>query len=79
MRGLTLNVRNQQQLNYNNMRQNPLDELTDPLDGRRNIDVVNPNFFTRHPATKQLKGGPRTKRYGLVCDKRVIDPVVLLR
>ena len=68
------NVRGQQQLNYHIMRQNLLEELTDPLDERRNIDVVNPNFFTRHPATKQLKVGPRTKRYGLVFDKRVVDP-----
>lgn len=74
VRGFALNVRGQQQLNYNIMRQNLLDELTDPLDERRNIDIVNPNFFTRHPATKQLKVGPRTKRYGLVFDKRVVDP-----
>ena len=56
------------------LRQNLLEELTDPLDERRNIDVVNPSFFTRHPATKQLKVSPRTKRYGLVFDKRVVDP-----
>ena len=62
VRGFTLNVRDQQQLNYNIMRQTLLEELTDPLDERRNIDVINPNFFTRHPATKQLKVGPRTKR-----------------
>ena len=74
VRGFTLNVRGEQQLNYCIMRQNLLEELTDPLDERRNIDVVNPNFFTRHPATKQLKVGPRTKRYGLVFDKRVVDP-----
>ena len=74
VRGFTLYVRGQQQLNYNIMRQNLLDELTDPLDERRNINVVNPNFFTRHSATKQLKVGPRTKRYGLVFDKRVVDP-----
>ena len=74
VRGFTLNVRGQQQLNYIIMRQNLLEELTDPLDERRNIDVVNPNFFTRHPATKQLKVGPRTKRYALVFDKRVVDP-----
>jgi len=47
VRGFTLNVRGQQQLNYI-MRQNLLDELTDPLDERRNIDIVNPNFFTKH-------------------------------
>ena len=74
VRGFTLNVRGQQQLNYNIMCQNLLHELTDPLDERRNINVVNPNFFSRHPATKQLKVGPRTKRYGLVFDKRVVDP-----
>ena len=56
------------------MHQKLLDELKDPLDDRRNINVVNPNFFTRHLATKQLKVGPRTKRYGLVFDKRVVDP-----
>ena len=33
-----------------------------------------PQFFTRHPATKQLKVSPRTKQYGLVFDKRVVDP-----
>ena len=72
--GFTLNVRGQQQLNYNIVRQNLLDELMDPLDESRNINVVNPNFFTRHSATKQLKVGPRTKRYGWVFDKRVVDP-----
>ena len=51
VRGFTLNVRGQQQLNYHIMRQNLLEELTDPLDERRNIDVINPNFFTRHPAS----------------------------
>ena len=73
VRGFTLNVRGSQQLNYNIMRQNLLEELTDPLDDRCNIDVVNPYFFTRDPATKRLKVSPRTKRYGLVFDKRVVD------
>ena len=73
VRGFTLSVRGSQQLNYNIMRQNLLEELTDPLDDRRNIDVVNPYFFTRDPATKRLKVSPRTKRYGVVFDKRVVD------
>ena len=74
VRGFTLNVRGQQQLNYDVMRQNLLEELTNPLDNqRRNVEVVNPYFFTRDPATKRLKVGPRTKRYGLVFDKRVVD------
>ena len=62
------------QTNYDVMRQNILDELTHPLDERRNVDVVNPNFFRRNPATKYLKVITHTKRYGLVFDKRSIDP-----
>ena len=74
VRGFTLNMRGSWQLNYDVLRQNVLDELTDPLDHRRDVPVVNPHFFTRHPATKQLKVGPRIKQYGLVFDKRVVDP-----
>ena len=74
VRGFTLNVRGAQQLNYNVMRQNLLDEIQQPLDERRNVNVVNPNFFWRNPATKHLRVITRTKRYGLVFDKRVVDP-----
>jgi len=73
VRGFTLNVRGSQQLNYDVMRENLLEELTNPLDQRRNIPVVNPYFFTRDPATKQIRVGPRTRQYGLVFDKRVVD------
>ena len=73
VRGFSLNVRGSRQLNYDVMRQNLLDELTQPLEERRNIHVVNPNFFWRNPATKHLKVITRTKRYGLVFDKRVVD------
>jgi hypothetical protein len=54
---------------------NLLDELTQPLESgeRRNVEVVNPNFFYRNPATKDLKVITRTKKYGLVFDKRVVD------
>ena len=76
VRGFTLNnVRGSQQLNYNILKQNVLDELTDPLEVRRVVDVTNPHFFTRNPATKELRAAPRTKQYGLVFDKRVVDPV----
>ena len=77
VRGFTLNnVRGSQQLNYQRLRQNVLDELTEPQERRRLIDVVNPYFnpyFTRNPATKELRVAPRTKQYGLVFDKRVVD------
>ena len=74
VRGFTLNVRGSQQLNYDVMCQNLIDEITQPLDERRNIHVTNPNFFWRNPATKHLRVITRTKRYGLVFDKRVVDP-----
>ena len=74
VRGFTLNDCGAQQLNYNVMRQNLLDEIQQPLDERRNVNVVNPNFFWRNPATKHLRIIPRTKRCGLVFDKRVVDP-----
>ena len=74
VREFTLNVRGSQQLNYDVMRQNLIDEITQPLDERRNIDVDNPNFFWMNPATKHLWVITRTKRYGLVFEKRVVDP-----
>ena len=74
VRGFTLNVLGSQQLNYDVMHQNLIDEITQPLDERRNINVVNPNFFWRNPATKILRVVTRAKRYGLVFDKRVLDP-----
>lgn len=67
VRGFTLNASGSQQLNYEVMQQNVLDDIRDPLDeDRRKIHVVNPYFFTQDPATKRLKVVPYTKHYGLV-------------
>ena len=59
------------------MRQIVLEEILDPLedDEQRNIDVdvVKPYFFTPQPAIQLLKVEPRTKQYGLVFDKCVVD------
>ena len=75
VRGFSLHhVRGNAQLNYDVLRRNVLEELTAPQAERRVVDVVNPHFFTRHPATKQLRIQPRTKQYGLVFDKRVVNP-----
>ena len=73
VRGFTLNERGSSQLSYIVMRQNVLQELQNPLEGRRNVDVVNPYFFTRDSATIRLKTVQRVKKYGLVFDKRVVD------
>ena len=74
VRGFTLNVRGSKQLNYQVMKQNVIDEITHPLESRRQTDVVNPFFFTRNPTTKKIKVTLRTKQYGLVFDKCVVDP-----
>ena len=74
VRGFSLgSVRGQAQLNYERLRQNVLEELTDPQERRRSIPVTNPHFFTRDAASKKLRVVPRTKDYGLVFDKRVVD------
>ena len=56
------------------MKHNVLTELTDPQEEKRLTEVKNPHFFTRNSTTKQIKVIPRSKKYGLVFDKRVIDP-----
>ena len=74
VRGFTLNVRGHQQLNYDVMKSNVLQEIQQPLDKRHLTDVHNPHFFTRHPVTKRIRVLPRTKQYALVFDKRVVQP-----
>ena len=49
--------------------------LVKPLDERRNVEVLNPRFFTREATTKRLRVMPVLKKYCLVFDKRVVDPV----
>ena len=49
VRGFSLNVRGSRQLNYDVMREKLLDEMTQPLDERRNIDVINPTSFGEIP------------------------------
>ena len=74
VRGFSLGtVRGHAQLNYERLRANVLDELTDPQENRRIIPVTDPHFFTRDAATKRMRIVPRTKGYGLVFDKRVVD------
>ena len=56
------------------MKQNVLEEITDPLDEeRRTVPVTNPYFFVWETKTKKIKTVERIKQYGLVFDKRVID------
>ena len=74
VRGFSLkSLRGSAQLNYQVLKENLLEEITDPQPKRRDVPVVGPNFFTRDPATKRLKVVPRKKLYGLVFDERVVD------
>ena len=72
VRGFTLNVRGSQQLNYDVMRDNLCNEILDPQDERRNVDVPG-RLFKRNPNTKEIHVKDIEKRYGLVFDKRVVD------
>ena len=74
VRGFTLNFRGSQYLNYEVMKQNVLEEVTDPLDEeRRIVPITNPYFFVWETKTKKIKTVEGIKQYGLVFDKRVID------
>ena len=77
VRGLTLNTRGQEQLNFELLKQNVIDELTDPGDEPREIPVHNPHKIKRNVNTKHLETFEETKRYKVVFDKRVVDPDTL--
>ena len=55
VRGFTLNFRGSQYLNYEVMKQNVLEEITDPLDEeRRTVPITNPYFFVQEAKTKKI-------------------------
>ena len=74
VRGFTLNVRGKEVLNFITMKANILAEIEDPQEERRVIRVNNPNHFKRDTTYKTIKLVNQAKQYGLVFDKRVIDP-----
>ena len=71
VRGFTLNARGQDQLNFDLLKANVIDDVTTPLDEPRVIPVYNPH-------TKTLTTVKETKRYKVVFDKRVVDPDTFL-
>ena len=74
VRGFTLNVRGRASLNYEVMKANILAELDNPLEQRRVVNVVNPNHFKRDQTSKKIALVEQVKKYGLVFDKRAVDP-----
>ena len=75
VRGFHLNSEGKAQLNYKVMRQNVLDEIQKPLQKPRQTQIVKTYQIVRDPQTYQLYTFPDYKRYQLVYDKRVVDPI----
>ena len=75
VRGFRLNSEGKTQLNYSVMRQNVLDEIQKPLQKPRQTQVIKTHHIVRDPKTYQLFTFPDYKRYQLVYDKRVVDPI----
>ena len=73
VRGFSLNYKTKQRLNYYTLRDNILKELDEPQTSRREMKLVDDNFFHRDQTNKRIRLIQREKRYGLVFDKRVID------
>ena len=73
VRGFSLNYRNKLLLNFYALRDNILKELDDPQEERRNITLVDKNFFDRDQTNKRIRLIEREENYGLVFDKRVVD------
>ena len=74
VRGFILNARGQEQLNFDLLKQNVIDEVTEPEDDPREIRVHNPHKIKREVNTNTLQTVEETKRYKVVFDKRVVDP-----
>ena len=74
VRGFSLNARGQEQLNFDILKRNVLDELQHPQAQTRSIRIFNPHKIVRDETTKRLETRTEIKRYQLVASKRVVDP-----
>ena len=73
VRGFSLNVEGNGQLNYNVLRQNTFDELRHPLDQPRMTRVTQSHTIHREAKNYTLDTRPSQKEYRLVYSKRVLD------
>ena len=76
IRGFSLNARGQEQLNFDILKRNVLDELRHPQAQARSIPIFNPHKIVRDDTTKRLQTRTEIKRYQLVASKRVVDPSI---
>ena len=72
VRGFTLNVRGKTILNYDTMKELVFKEIKEGKKTR--LQVCNPSHFKRNTKLKDIGMVEQTKNYGVVLDKRVIDP-----
>ena len=72
VRGFTLNVRGKTVLNYDTMKKLVFKEIKEGQKTR--LQVFNPSHFKRNTKLKDISQVEQTKNYGVVLDKRVIDP-----
>ena len=73
IRGFTLNMRGQQQVHFQSMKDTLLRELREPLPKPRTLNVPNPHFIVRDKNTKTLTTVRRDKQWSVVYDKRVLS------
>ncbi|PFX12657.1 putative DNA polymerase [Stylophora pistillata] len=73
VKGFSLNVRGMQQLNYDVMKVNIIDEIQHPLDEARKTEIINSIHFMRDPVKKKIRTETQFKSYRLVFDKRVMQ------
>lgn len=74
VRGFTLNHRGAAVLNFDTTKRNILSELNEPQDNPRHLNVINPHHFFCDTTAKTIGLTKHVKKYGLVFDKRVLDP-----
>ena len=72
VRGFTLNVRGKTVLNYDTMKKLVFKEIKEGQKTR--LQVFNPSHFKRNTKLKDISQVEQTKNYGVVLDKRVVDP-----
>ena len=75
VRGFSLSTRGQGHLNFRILKEKVMDKVVQPLQKPREIAVFNPQKIVRDVNTKQLETLTEIKRYKLLFDKRVVDPV----
>ena len=69
VRGASINYKNKQWFNYYTPRDNILKESDEPQTSRRQMKLVDDNFFHRDQTNKRIWLIQHEKKYGLVFDK----------